>query len=127
MRRGVLVVDDNALVRRSVRMLFEPEHDFEVWGEAEHGLDAVEKATHLKPHLIVLDFAMPVMNGLDAAPLLLEKLPQVILIMLTLYADPEMEVSVRNVGIHALIAKEHAATRLLPAARALFVETAGQA
>lgn len=68
--KRVLLVDDNAVVRSFVRQLFELQPDFEISGEAENGRDAVEKAEKLKPNLIILDLIMPVMTGLDAAPLL---------------------------------------------------------
>jgi hypothetical protein len=62
-KKRVLLVDDNATVCRAVRPLFDSHARFEVVGEAEHGLEAVEKAPILKPDLIVLDLSMPVMNG----------------------------------------------------------------
>jgi len=116
----VLVADDNALIRKGVTRLFEVESDFEVSGEAEHGAEAIEKALVLKPHLVVLDFSMPVMNGLTAAPILRKRLPEVIIIMLTMFSGEEMETSARNAGIHALVAKHQAATHLIPTARDLF-------
>ena len=62
MNWSVLLVDDNSLMRQGLRFLFEAEPEFEVCGEASHGREAIEKAATLKPHLIVLDYAMPVMN-----------------------------------------------------------------
>jgi DNA-binding NarL/FixJ family response regulator len=118
----VLIVDDNRLIRNGVKRLFEDESDFEITGEAEHGAEAVEKASILKPHLIVLDFAMPVMNGLTAAPILRERLPEVVIIMLTMFPGEELGTSARKAGIHAVVAKHQAATHLVPTARALFSE-----
>ncbi len=66
----VLLVDDSAIMRSMVRSLFESQPSFEVLGEAENGQEAIEKAANLKPDLIILDLAMPVMTGLDAAPVL---------------------------------------------------------
>ena len=68
----VLLVDDSAIMRSMVRSLFESQPGFEVSGEAENGQEAIEKAANLKPDLIILDLAMPVMTGLDAAPVLRE-------------------------------------------------------
>src|SRR5207248_10879666 len=75
MAKTVLIVDDNAFVRHAVCELFKREPDFEVCGEAENGKEAngkeaIEKAWKLHPDLIVLDLAMPVMNGLEAARVL---------------------------------------------------------
>jgi len=81
--KRVLLVDDNAVVRSFVRQLFESQPDFEISGEAENGRDAVEKAENLKPDLIILDLIMPVMNGLDAAPLLKRLLPDTLIILFT--------------------------------------------
>jgi DNA-binding NarL/FixJ family response regulator len=78
------VVDDNPVIRSAVKQLFEDEFGSEVTGEAKQGAEAVEQAITLQPHLVILDFAMPVMNGLLAAPILLERLPEVFIIMLTL-------------------------------------------
>lgn len=116
------MVDDNALIRDAVKQLFENQADFEVAGEAKHGAEAIDRAVALRPHLVILDFAMPVMNGLVAAPILLERLPEVLIIMLTLFAGGQMEVSARKAGIHALVSKNNAATHLIPTARALFSE-----
>jgi NarL family two-component system response regulator LiaR len=116
----VLVVDDNASIRTAVRKLFEAEPDFEVIGEAKHGAESVERAVLLKPHLITLDFSMPVMDGLTAAPILLRRAPGVSIILLTLYAGDQMEMSARSAGIHTVLAKHHAPTHLITTARDLF-------
>ena len=64
----VLIVDDNVMVRKGLRCLFESEPEFKVCGEAVDGTDAIEKARTLKPDVIVLDFSMPGgMNGLESA------------------------------------------------------------
>jgi len=101
-------------------MLFKSDPDFEVTGEAEHSQDALEKAEALKPHLVILDFSMPVMNGLEAAPILLKKLPNVIVILLTNYAGDAMEAPAREAGIHAVVSKQQASTHLMPTVHALF-------
>ena len=73
MVKGVLLVDDNRLMRQALRRLFKAEPEFEVYGEAEHGLDAVGKVEELRPDQVILDLSMPVMNGLEAAPHILKK------------------------------------------------------
>jgi DNA-binding NarL/FixJ family response regulator len=122
---GVLLVDDSALVREGLRLLFDGEPAFEIYGEAIDGREAIEKAEKLKPRLIVLDFAMPVMNGFQAAPHLLKKLPDVILILVTMYAE-ETEARAHEVGFHAVIHKNKVATHLIPTARALFTQVPGR-
>jgi DNA-binding NarL/FixJ family response regulator len=118
--KRVLLVDDNQQMRQALSMLFESEPDFEVAGEAEDGQEATEKAEVLRPHLIILDFSMPVMNGLDAAPILLKKLPNVILILFFNYPASVMEAAARDAGIHAVVPKHQASTHLMRTVHALF-------
>jgi DNA-binding NarL/FixJ family response regulator len=120
MTKLVLLVDDNKLIRQALRRLFKSESDFEVAGEAEHGQEAVEKAEVLKPHLIILDFSMPGMNGLEVAPLLRKMLPTAIIVLFSNYASDAMEAPAREAGIHAVVSKNQAGTRLMPAIHALF-------
>jgi len=120
MTKLVLLVDDNQQMRKALRTLFESEPDFEVTGEAEHGQEAINKAEVLSPHLIILDFSMPVMNGLEAAPILRKKLPTVILILFSDYASDAMEAPAREAGIHAVVPKHQAGTHLMPTVHALF-------
>jgi two-component system nitrate/nitrite response regulator NarL len=118
-KKRVLLVDDNPVVRSLVRQLFELEPDFEISGEAENGRDAVEKAEYLKPDLIILDLAMPVMTGLDAAPLLRKVVPDARIILFTVQEGREVERLARATGIHAVVAKSQAASKLILRAEAL--------
>ncbi len=123
-KNRVLLVDDSAEIRRVVRPLFDSHPKFEVVGEAEHGREAVEKAPKLRPDLIILDLTMPVMNGLEAAPLLIRLLPHVWLILFTTDHFPEVERLSRAAGIHAVVPKHNAATHLIPQAEALVAQAA---
>ena len=118
-KKRVLLVDDSVTVRSAVRPLFDSHPNFEVCGEAEHGREAVEKAPSLRPDLIVLDLSMPVMNGLDAAPLLIKILPNVWLILFTAHDGPEVQRLSRGAGIHAVVSKSNAVTHLIAQAEAL--------
>ena len=117
--KRVLVADDNAVVRSFVRQLFESQPDFEISGEAENGRDAVEKAKSLKPDLIILDLSMPVMTGLDAAPLLRKLLPDTRIILFTVQEGSEVERLARAAGINAVVSKNQAASKLILQAQAL--------
>jgi two-component system, NarL family, nitrate/nitrite response regulator NarL len=119
-KKKVLLVDDNAMVRSAMRPLFDSHSKFEVCGEAEHGREAIEKASNLRPDLIVLDMSMPVMNGLEAAPLLVKILPNVSLILFTTHDFPELQQVAHAAGIHAVVLKSTAATQLVAQAEALF-------
>jgi DNA-binding NarL/FixJ family response regulator len=121
--KRVLLVDDNSVVRSFVRQVFELEPDFEISGEAENGRDAVEKAQKLKPDLIILDLIMPVMTGLDAAPLLKQLLPDTLIILFTQQEGSEVERLARAAGIDAVVSKSQAASQLILQAQALLAST----
>jgi DNA-binding NarL/FixJ family response regulator len=101
MAKTILIVDDNTEVRRAICELFKLEEDFTVCGEATNGREAIAKALELHPNLIVLDLSMPVMNGLDAARELKRLMPDVPLLMYSLFGDM-VEEQARLVGISEL-------------------------
>jgi len=79
--KGILIVDDNVVIRRSLRRILESIGEWKIVGEAADGREGIEKARELQPDLIVLDLAMPVMNGLEAARELNQIMPNVPLLM----------------------------------------------
>lgn len=85
----IVVVDDQPLFRRAIATLIEEQPDMTVVGEAENGLDGVEKAHALRPDLVVMDVEMPVMDGVEAVRLLEEQLPRVKVLMLTVSDSEE--------------------------------------
>ena len=103
----VLVVDDSPLMRRMVCDLLESESGFTVVGEAEDGRKAIQQAKKLQPDLVILDLAMPSMNGLETASALKRAIPDLRVILFTLYGDPDVEQAARSVGIDAVISKEN--------------------
>ena len=118
MPKCVLLVDDSLAVRRSLCMIFESA-GIEVCGEAEDGAKAIEQAKHLKPDLIVLDLGMPVMNGLQAAPILRAMHPKTPIILFTLYADSVVEREAHLAGISSLVGKGDGASHLIDEANTL--------
>ena len=122
MNRSVLIVDDNAIFRRAVRHVFMSQEDFAVCGEAENGRDAKAQALH--PDLIVMDLAMPVMGGIDAARVLSRLMPKVPLVALSGYSDLFSEKDARSAGISALVSKSEHISVLLGKARALLYHAA---
>lgn len=118
LKKRVLLVDDSAAIRGGVRGLFNAHPNLQVIGEAEHGHAAVEMASSLRPDLIILDLSMPIMSGLEAAPLLLKILPNAWLILFTAHDVPELRRLARAAGIHAVVLKSNA-DRLGPQAEAL--------
>ena len=83
----VLLVDDHALVRRGFRRMLEDDSEIEVLGEASDGHDAVEAAARLHPAVVVMDFALPSMNGAVATRLILKDSPQTEVLMLSMHSE----------------------------------------
>ena len=125
-KKCVLIVDDHLAVRKALRSLLE-NSGYEVCGEAGNGKDGVEKAKELLPDLILLDFSMPVMNGLEAARELQELMPNMPILMVTNHVGAIPEEQVRKAGIRAVIAKSDAPTRLIESACALLAVRDGNA
>jgi DNA-binding NarL/FixJ family response regulator len=86
-RISVLLVDDHSLVRRGFRRMLEDEPDMNVVGEASDGQEAVQQAQLLKPQVIVMDCALPEMNGIQATRKILEFAPQTLILMLTMHTE----------------------------------------
>ena len=105
MAKTVLVADDNEIIRRAICRILLRETEFEVCGEAHHGLDAIEKAQQLHPDLIILDLCMPVMNGIEAARALRARMPTVPIILVTSYADAFVKEELRSTGVAEVVSK----------------------
>jgi len=86
-KTSVLLVDDHSLVRRGFRRMLEDEPDISVIGEASDGLEAVSLARSLKPRVIVMDCALPEMNGLQATRKILEFAPETLILMLSMHTE----------------------------------------
>jgi CheY-like chemotaxis protein len=110
--KTVLLVDDNAHIRRIVRAKFESD-GFDSCFEAENGEDAIRLAREHKPSLIILDFAMPGMTGVQVAPILREFLPDTPIILFTLYADEVKHMNLNELGITASFSKSDSLANLL--------------
>ncbi len=121
-RNRVLIVDDNYFVRQTLSEIFRREADFDVCGEAVNGHEAVKAALLLHPDLIVLDLAMPVMNGLDAARKLRRLMPAVPIMMYSGIGDKFVEQQARFIGIAALIAKAEPPGTLVGTARMVLAQ-----
>ena len=118
MTKSVLIADDQEIIRQALCYLFQSQEDFEVCGAAENGLEAVEMAQVLHPHLILLDLSMPVMNGIEAACTLKRLMPMVPIIVFSEYGDVFSEREARSSGITALVSKTEHLSVLLDKARA---------
>jgi len=101
----ILVVDDNAVMRRTLRNLLETQDDWKVCAEASDGREAVAKFDKEKFDVIVLDFQMPGMNGLDAAKQITSRSPSTPILMVTLHHSPQLAEEARKVGIRGICPK----------------------
>jgi DNA-binding NarL/FixJ family response regulator len=104
-RTSVLIVDDHEAFRRTLRMRIEAMPEFVVCAEAADGVEAVEKAQQLAPDLVILDFAMPEMHGLDAATAIKFILPRARIYLLTAHSSRDLELAARNGGVDAVFSK----------------------
>ena len=101
----ILIADDSATVRRCLRGLLDHHADWLVCEEASNGKEAVERFQQAKPDLIVLDFQMPEMNGLDAARLIANVSPKTPILMVTVHLSKHLSEEARKVGIRGACAK----------------------
>ena len=102
---SVLLVDDHALVRRGFRRILEDEADITVAGEASDGEEAVRLANELRPKVIVMDCAMPGMNGLEATRRILAKNPQTLVLMLSMHPEDTLVRQALEAGASGYILK----------------------
>ncbi len=113
----VLLVDDHAIVRAGLRALLATAADVRVVGEAENGQQAVREAERLRPEVVVLDVAMPLLNGLGAARQIAQKLPAVKVLILSSYSDAQHVRQAIAAGVAGYLMKESAGGDLLEAIR----------
>ena len=105
MSHKILIVDDSALIRHSVRACIERNTQWEVCGEAENGRVAIEKVRQLHPDVVILDWQMPVMNGIDAAREITRIDPSATMLMITLHDCGELTLEADAVGIKEVLSK----------------------
>ena len=102
---SVLLVDDHSLVRRGFRRILEDEADIAVTGEAGDGAEAVRLAAELQPQVVVMDCAMPKMNGLEATRKILEKQPQTLVLMLSMHPEETLVRQAMDAGARGYVLK----------------------
>jgi len=102
---SVLLVDDHSLVRRGSRRILEDEPDIEVTGEAGDGAEAVRLAKDLQPNVVVMDCAMPNMNGLQATRKILEQQPQTLVLMLSMHPEETLVRQALDAGARGYVLK----------------------
>jgi DNA-binding NarL/FixJ family response regulator len=120
----VLVVDDHAIVREGIRSLLARRKDIEIVGEAADGKRAIEAVTQLDPDVVLMDIAMPVMNGLEATREIHARFPSMRILVLTQHENKEYIMSLLRVGAVGYILKRARSSELVDAIRAVHAEGA---
>ena len=115
----ILVADDHDLIRKIIRSLLGSRSDWEVCGEAVDGYDAIEKARQLKPDVILLDITMPNLNGLDAARVIRQEVPQSKILIVSQHDPMFVQSKVSEVGASGYVTKANLARDLLEAVEAI--------
>jgi DNA-binding NarL/FixJ family response regulator len=121
MKHTVLIVDDNTLIRSSLRSWIEGNADFQVCGEAENGMVAVQKVEEMHPDIVILDLQMPVMNGLEAARKISNIAPDTAMVMFTMHPSRELLKVAQALGVRDVVSKtDQLSDHLLLALRQIF-------
>ncbi len=115
----ILIVDDHPLVRGGLRTLLERDGEFTVVGEGADGYEAIELAAQHLPDVILLDVAMPRLNGTEAAQRIREKLPSVSIIMVSMHADEGYVLRALKSGVSGYLLKASPEAEVLSAVRAV--------
>ena len=105
MRIRFLIADDNDLVRQSLRTVLQANPEWEIVGEASNGQDALEIFKTSHPNVVILDFQMPGMNGIETAHRILEIAPAMPIVLFTQHASAELEKHALAAGIRSVVSK----------------------
>ena len=119
MRIRILIADDHGVVAEGLQYLVAANADFEVVGRVADGRDAVRRALELEPDIVVMDMAMPLMNGIEATRVIHDRIPGTRVIMLSMYSNPEYVYRALEAGASGFVVKRSAARELVNAIRAV--------
>jgi DNA-binding NarL/FixJ family response regulator len=102
----ILIVDDNPAVRRYLRAILEQQESWQVSGEARSGAEALQSVLQGPPDLVVLDYQMPDLNGVDVARQISEMFPKLPILMVTLHLSKQLADAAREAGVRGACAKQ---------------------
>ena len=113
----VLVVDDSDIVRRGICQILQSQADIEIVCEASDGADAVRKVREHRPHVVLLDITMPVMNGFEAARRIKHEFPSTLILVVSQFDSAPFAREAIAAGASAYVVKSNASTELIPMLR----------
>ena len=111
----IILADDHGIVRKGLRFLLERQPDMEVIGEASDGREAVRLAEELDPNIVIMDIAMPLLNGIDATAQIVKRNPRIGVIMLSMHSDEGYLVRILTAGAKGYLLKDAAETDVVGA------------
>ncbi|MBN1994742.1 MAG: response regulator transcription factor [Anaerolineae bacterium] len=115
----VLLVEDHIVVRQGIKALLSDEPDIEIVGEADNGREALPLVETLQPNLVLMDISMPGLNGIEATRQILQRYPQVKVIILSMHASEEYVFQVLRAGALGYVLKQSDSSEVLMAIRAV--------
>ena len=118
-RTRILLVDDHAVVRQGFKMILDAQSDMEIVGEAANGREAVELAAQLRPDVVVMDVAMPELNGIEATRRVIAVDPHIRVIALSMHKDSVYVREILRAGARGYLLKDSGADDLVKAIRAV--------
>jgi len=116
---AVLLVEDHMIVRQGLRLLIEADGDIKIVGEAKTGREAVQMTRDLRPEIVVMDIAMPLLNGLEATRQILKSFPAMKVLILSAHSDPEYVEQVVKAGALGYLVKQSSGEVVAQAIREL--------
>jgi DNA-binding NarL/FixJ family response regulator len=111
----ILIADDRETMRNALKLTIGTHPGWQVCGEADNGREVLAKAAELQPDVVVLDFKMLPVNGIKVGSELSASMPDIPIVMYTLYKTPELEIAAKLVGIREVVGKEQGSRDLLAA------------
>lgn len=111
----ILIVDDHGIFRDGIKLVISQTDEYEVIGEASNGKEFVDQLDHNLPDIILMDISMPIMDGITASKIALEKYPNLKIVSLSMFGDEEYYLKMIETGVKAVIFKKSGTTELLHA------------
>ena len=115
----VFLADDHRVLRDGLHILLETQDDVEVIGEAENGKEAIEGIAEKKPNVVVMDITMPELNGIEAAQIIHDTIPETSIVILSIHSDLEHIFRALQAGAQGYLLKESAGSEVISAVRAV--------